>query len=201
MISSTHIRRAVNAAAKLALCIALVGPAVASAAEWNIDVLMKSLAESRPQRATFVEKKYLAQLDRPVESSGELRYTAPNHLEKRTLKPRPENLIVDGDVASYERGSLRRVIQLSEIPEMAGLIDSIRGTLAGDRRMLERSFRIGLEGKPERWFLQLKPLDIAMGRNVHAVRIAGAGREVRSVEVTMTDGDRSVMTIEPLAAP
>jgi hypothetical protein len=197
----TPIRRAVDAAGKLALCIALAGPAVASAAEWNIDTLMKSLAEARPQRAAFVEKKYLAQLDRPVESSGELRYAAPNHLEKRTLKPRPENLIVDGDVASYERGSLRRVIQLSEIPEMAGLIDSIRGTLAGDRRMLERSFRIGLEGKSDRWFLQLKPLDIAMARNVHAIRIAGAGKEVRSVEVTMTDGDRSVMTIEPLAAP
>ena len=38
-------------------------------------------------KATFVEKKYLAMLDQPLESSGELSFTA-DRLEKRTVKAR-----------------------------------------------------------------------------------------------------------------
>src|SRR5660398_102116 len=62
-------------------------PAISHAADWDIDQLMHDLAQTRSGRASFVEKKSIAMLDKPVESSGELFYWAPDHLEKRTLKP------------------------------------------------------------------------------------------------------------------
>jgi len=49
---------------------------------------MQLLAQSRSAHASFVETKSIAMLDKPVISSGELFYTAPDHLEKRTLNPR-----------------------------------------------------------------------------------------------------------------
>ena len=61
--------------ALIALTITLwlmAAPAIGYAAEWDIDQLMQSLALTRTDRASFVEKKYIAILDRPVESSGEL---------------------------------------------------------------------------------------------------------------------------------
>jgi hypothetical protein len=67
------------------------------AADWDIDQLMRGLAQNRSGHARFVEKKSIAMLDRPVESSGDLLFTAPDRLEKHTFKPKPETMVVSGD--------------------------------------------------------------------------------------------------------
>lgn len=182
------------------LTVSALAPATAMAADWNIDQLMQLLASAKPERAAFVERKYLSMLDRPVESSGELRYTAPDRLEKRTIKPKAESMVVEGNTLTIERGKQKHVIQMQEYPELAAFIDSIRGTLAGNRGALERSFKLKLEGGRERWKLQLTPADASIGRNVHMIRIEGAQDDVRSIEIIQTDGDRSQMTIERIAA-
>jgi Outer membrane lipoprotein carrier protein LolA-like len=184
----------------LLLSFCLMAPALASAADWNVDQLMQSLAQAKPGRASFVEKKYIAMLERPIESSGELSYSAPDRLEKRTARPKPETMVVEGGVLVFERGAQKHTVQLAEYPELAGFIDSIRGTLAGDRKALERAFRLKLEGAPERWTLLLLPTDAKMATTVHLIRIAGVRDSVRSIEVIQTDGDRSLMTIERINA-
>lgn len=176
--------------------LAMLLPVAAHAAGWSIDQLMQALAQARPGRASFVEKKYIAMLDTPVVSSGELGYTPPDRLEKTTVKPRLERMLVEGDMLTLERGSQKHSVKMQEYPELVAFIDSIRGALAGDRKLLERSFRLALEGGPERWTLQLTPVDAAVGRNVHLIRLAGVRGDLRSVEVIHTDGDRSVTAIE-----
>ncbi|MFU8765517.1 MAG: Asp-tRNA(Asn)/Glu-tRNA(Gln) amidotransferase GatCAB subunit B, partial [Haliea sp.] len=50
-------------------------------------------------------------------------------LEKRTLKPRLETMVLDGDTLTLERGRRKHVLQLKDYPEVAGMIESIRATL------------------------------------------------------------------------
>ena len=195
-VHSLHIVRHVFVALAL-----LLAPLISHSAEWDIDQLMHGLAQTRADRATFVEKKFIALLDRPVESSGELVYTAPDRLEKRTLKPKPESMIVDRETLIIERGRQKHRLQLQEYPELAGFIDSIRSTLAGDRKALERNYRLMLEGTVERWTLQLQPVNEKMRAVVMRIRIAGVRDAVRSIEITQTDGDSSLMLIEKLATP
>lgn len=184
----------------VALALLLVS-AISHAAEWDIDQLMRGLAQIRSEHSSFVEKKFIAMLDRPVESSGELFYSAPGHLEKRTIKPKPESMILDHGTLVIERGRQKHELQLQDYPELAAFIDSIRGTLAGDRKALERNFRLSLDGTAERWTLQLLPLDEKMQAVVRRIRIAGVHYAVRSVEITQADGDSSLMLIEKLGAP
>ena len=173
---------------------------IAYAAELDIDQLMQGLAKTRTGHAAFTEKKYIALLDRPVESSGELFYSAPDRLEKRTLKPKPETMILDSGTLVIERGRQKHSLQLQDYPELAAVIDSIRGTLAGDRKALERSYRLSLEGSVERWTLQLLPADEKMQAVIKHIRITGAGYAVGSIEINRADGDRSMMLIEKLTA-
>lgn len=175
-------------------------PAISHAADWDIDQLMRDLAQTRTGHARFVEKKSIAMLDKPVESSGELLYTAPDHLEKRTLKPKSESMTVNAGTLIIERGRQKHRLQLQDYPELAAFIDSIRGTLAGDRQALERNYRLSLEGTTERWTLQLLPTDEKMQAVVKRIRIAGVRDAVRSIEITQADGDSSLMLIEKLAA-
>jgi len=183
----------------LGLVFAMTSPA--ALATWDIQHLMDSLAQNRSSQASFVEKKTIAILERPVESSGQLFYTAPDHLEKRTLKPQPESMVIDGGDLLIERGRQRHRLQLQAYPELAAFIDSIRGTLAGDRQALERNYQLSLEGTAERWTLQLLPRDDKMLAVVQRIRIAGARDQVRSIEITQADGDSSLMSIEKLVTP
>lgn len=185
---------------RLLVALALM-PAICHAAEWDIDRLMHSLAQTRSDHASFVEKKTIAMLDKPVESAGELFYTAPDYLEKRTLKPRTESMTVDAGTLIIERGRQKHRLQLQDYPEVAAFIDSIRGTLAGDRHALERNYRLSLEGTAEHWTLQLVPVNEKMQAVVKRIRIAGVQNAVRSIEITQADGDSSLMLIEKLTTP
>lgn len=183
------------------LLVALVPlTGIVHAAGLDIDQLMQGLAQTRSGHAAFTEKKYIAMLDKPVESSGELFFRAPGRLEKRTVKPKPETMILDGSTLVIERGRQKHSLQLQDYPELAIFIDSIRSTLAGDRKALERSYRLSLEGNVEHWTLQLLPVDENMRAVIRRIRIAGAGYSVGSIEIHRTDGDRSLMLIEKLAA-
>ncbi len=188
-------------AVALAVGLTLVTLSPAAFAAWDLQQLMETLAQSKSGRARFVERKSIAMLDKPVESSGELLYSAPDHLEKRTLKPRAESMSVTGDELRIERGRQTYNLQLQSYPELAAFIDSIRGTLAGNRKALERNFRLNLEGSAEHWSLQLLPLDEKMQTVIQHIRIKGALDQVRSIEITQADGDSSLMTIEKLGLP
>lgn len=185
---------------RAALALMLL-PALGHAAEWGLDQLMRDLAQTRSGRASFIEKKSIALLDQPVESSGELLYSAPDHLERRTLKPKAESMTVDAGTLVIERGRQKHQVQLQDYPELAAFIDSIRGTLAGDRTALERNYRLSLDGTAERWTLQLLPTHEKMQAAVRRIRIAGVRDTVRSIEITQADGDSSLMLIEKLATP
>jgi len=179
----------------------ILAPTISHAADWDIDQLMHSLAQIRSDHTSFVEKKFIAMLDKPLESSGELFYTAPDHFEKRTLKPKVESMTIDADTLIIERIHQKHRLQLQDYPELAAFIDSIRGTLAGNRQALERNYRLSLDGTAEHWMLQLLPADEKMQAVVRRIRIAGMHDAVRSIEITQADGDSSLMLIENLASP
>ena len=180
--------------------VLLAGLAQSADARWEIGQLMQALSKVSVGRADFVETKFIAMLDKPVVSSGQLFYVAPDKLEKRTLKPRPESMIIEGNTLVIERGRQNMTLQVDSAPELAGFVNSIRGTMAGDRKALERSFALSLEGPPQRWLLTLKPLDARMAAAVASIRIAGVLDDVKSVEILQADGDRSVMAISRTSA-
>ncbi|CAN5135295.1 hypothetical protein BH10PSE17_BH10PSE17_38540 [soil metagenome] len=133
----------------LMLCATL---AVAQAATpFDLDTLMARLATIKSGQARFTERKTVSVLDRPVESSGELSFAAPDRFTRRTLSPRAESVEVVGDQLTFTSGGKSRKAQLSSVPEAAAIIDALRGTLTGDRVRLERVFTVKLSGTENQW--------------------------------------------------
>lgn len=180
------------------LCLSTAAFAAPAAKAWTLDHLMQTLAGNPGGHATFSETKYLAVLDAPIESRGELVYVAPARLERHTLTPTAESMVLDGDEITLTRAGKTLKLRLRDYPAAAALIGSIRGTLAGDRRALERTYLLTLSGSREAWTLNLLPSDPALAAMVSRIRIDGAGALVHGVEVLQADGDRSVMHIQPL---
>lgn len=164
---------------------------------WALDLpqLMQVLAQNKGGKTTFVERKYLAMLDEPVESSGELRFDPPYRLERRTLKPRVETVVLEKEALTVSRGKTSRTLSLTEYPELASLIESIRATLAGDQKALERYYRVGLTGALTAWQLVLTPKEVQTAKVVKLIRLRGERELVSQIDVELADGDMSIMTI------
>lgn len=177
------------------LLFSLGWPALAA---FDVSQLMSDLARHKGGKARFVEKRFIAVLDKPLLSSGEMSYTAPDRLEKRTLLPKPERMLLEGDTLLFERDKKTISISLSNQPEAQAFVDSIRGTLAGNRVSLERSYALHLSGSSEQWVLTLLPSDQKIAALVLRITISGVRDQIRSIEYLQADGDRSLMTIEPL---
>ncbi len=158
--------------------------------------LMARMQSVPTSSAKFVEQKFLAILKTPVESSGTLSYTAPSRLERNTLEPAHTRMIVEGDQITIEEADGKvRTLSLEQSPEIAAIIESIRGALSGDLEVLKRYYTVSFEsGEPE-WTLTLIPKKTRLKAVIKSIRIAGSEASIRRVETEEKNGDRTIMTI------
>jgi outer membrane lipoprotein-sorting protein len=174
--------------------------AVAADAPWTLDRLMNTLGAKKSGRAHFTETRYLKIAQEPLESSGELVFVAPDHLEKHTASPKPENLVVDGDMLTVDRNGRKVTIPLRNYPELGAFIESIRATLAGNRFALENAYTVSIDGKGDDWTMTLVPTDSRMKQKVSSITLAGTGAALARVEIRQADGDRSLMRLQDASA-
>ena len=193
-------RRRVAAALLLATVLP-TSPLARAAPAFDLAALTALLGQIKAGDATFIESRRIEMLDRTLASSGRLSFRAPDTFVRETLSPRREKLAVSGNTLTMSLGERSRTMQLDASPEAAVLVEAIRGTLTGNRASLERLFETTVSGSAEQWSLDLVPKDLRLRGQVASVRVAGRDAVVREVAVLLADGDKSVMTISPLAAP
>jgi hypothetical protein len=182
--------------ALLALWAAM--PAAWAEPAFDLVQLMQTLSQVKSGEAVFTEKRSSTLLDRPLELSGRLSFEAPDAFMRETLKPRQERLAVVGNQVTMSMGSRSRTVPVDSVPEASVIIEAIRGTLTGNRGSLEKHFSVAVSGSAKQWVLELVPREPRLREQISQVRLAGQQATVREVAVNMTDGDRSVMTIEPM---
>lgn len=181
--------------------LAALGLGLAMATSWvhaaySVDQLMADLAQNKGGRARFVEKSFVALLDKPLVASGEMLYTPPDRLEKRTLLPKPESMVLDKDTLIVERDKRRMSINVSSRPEAQAFVESIRSTLSGNRQALEAHYRLELQGERTAWTLTLLPTEPEIAALLQRVTVSGSQKRVQRIEYLQADGDRSELSIE-----
>ena len=178
--------------------LALAAPWPAAALE--LDAVMQLLARRTSGEANFTEVRHVSGLDAPLRSTGTLSYKAPDHLARRTLSPRPESFVVEGKQITLERGGRVRRLHVDSVPELSALVSAMSGALNGNSRLLTQHFQASTSGTAAQWVVTLVPDDERIARIVRELRLGGRQGELLQVDMLLTDGDRSVMTIEPQAA-
>ena len=172
-------------------------PAWSAEGGWGLAELMRSFKAVDSSRSRFSERRELAILSRPLESSGTLVYRAPGRLEKHTLVPERESLVLDGGTLMLENGERgsRESFALRDHPVIRAFVEAIRSTLAGDLATLQRFYEVKLEGDDPHWQLTLEPLGPEMKAVIDRIVISGSGAWISRVDVREKGGDRSVMMI------
>ncbi|CAN7181481.1 outer membrane lipoprotein carrier protein LolA [Variovorax sp. LjRoot290] len=173
--------------------------AFSASSAWALDLpeLMGLLAKQKSGEARFTEQRFVRGLEGPLDASGTLSFQAPDRLTRRTLTPRPETMAVDGNTLTLSRGGRTRTMTLDSMPELLGMVEAMRGTLNGNTQSLARYFRTSVSGTPDKWTLDLVPIDEKLAAQVRTLRLSGRAGEVLGIEMEFIGGDRSVMSITP----
>ena len=173
---------------------------LAATAQWSVTDLMAALAARGDADATFTELRYVPVLDAPVKSSGTLRFVAPDRIEKHTLQPRAESMVLAGEQLTLRQGQRARNLALADLPDGGLAINSLRGTMAGDLAALRRGWTVTLHGERSKWTLDLTPVSASVAQYIETVQIEGRQDQIDRIEMRQADGVRSLMLITPAPA-
>lgn len=167
-------------------------------AAFDLTALTALLAQKKNAEARFTEERFVTGLDGPLRASGTLGFNAPDRFTRQTLEPQAEAMIVDGNSLILKRGGRSRQMALDAVPEVAALVEAVRGTFTGNAATLQKHFETRVEGSAAQWTLTLKPRAGRLAAQVRELQIAGQGSDLRSLALWLAGGDHSLMLIEPV---
>jgi outer membrane lipoprotein-sorting protein len=186
----------------LSLAVLCASLSTASAQPWGLPQLMQQLANVHSATARFTERKTIQLLNAPLLTSGTLTYVAPAYIRKTTETPTPQNFVLDHNNVTISGGPDQPAVQkfsLNNDPRIAGLVEGIRATLAGDLPSLQRVYSVQLTGTPSAWQLLLRPKDSSLAYVVKWMIIRGAGNRITTIDSASANGDHSEMGIAEVA--
>lgn len=182
-----------------ALLLAL--PFAASVAGTDLaQTILKSLAQPGSAQVAFIEVSYRGMLDRPLITSGTMKWLGGDRLERDVEKPyRAVAKIGDGQMSVERAGHPAQTMPIARAPQMGAILAGFRALLGGDTQALSRDFEVQATGNPARWLLTLTPRAGELKRRVQSIMIDGRNGAPRCMTLNETDGDTTITLLGTLA--
>jgi hypothetical protein len=190
--------RALRRPAAIGLLLAAYAPLAQAqpSAAWGVGPLMQSLSQVQAASASFTETKTMAMLKTPLQTSGTLRYVAPDYVRKTVTAPMRQDFVLQSGAVTLTTGSQTQQFSLSQALPLAGLVEGVRATLAGDLPTLQRYYTIEFSGGADAWQLLLRPRDAGLRHFLSWLSIRGSGNRVTEIDTGGAGGDLTRMSVD-----
>lgn len=161
----------------------------------SIDAVLARMARIEGLHCRFEEEKRIALLSSPVRSEGTIDFArgtgASPRMARRTLRPSPQIVLIDGAELRMSDGRTSSRIDLASQPVVRSFVDSFLQLLVGNRAALERTYTLSLEaGEGEGgWALLLRPRAAPLSSFLREIRFEGRGEALTRMVMTEVSGD------------
>jgi outer membrane lipoprotein-sorting protein len=150
-----------------------------------------SLESAKVVRGHFVQRRYLADLAQPLQSTGSFLFARQAGIEWHTEQPFDSQfLLTDSGITQRDEGGVSLRIQASEQPALAVVSRVFFALFALDIDALSHDFELFGEARGTGWVLGLKPRAEALG-SVFRHAVVSGGASVDRVVLEDGNGDRS----------
>jgi hypothetical protein len=152
----------------------------------------RSLAGAKAVRGRFLQRRYLAGLAKPLESSGTFLFAREAGIEWHTEKPFDSQfLLTESRIRQRDEGGDSLEISATDQPALAVVARVFFALFALDVNSLSHDFELyGREAGNAGWELGLKPRAEALGSVFRHAQVRGDSA-VRTVTLEDGNGDRS----------
>ena len=156
----------------------------------------QSLAKAKTVRGKFVQRRFLADLAQPLESSGKFLFARDAGIEWHTELPFDSQfLLAESGIKQRDEGGVTLSIQASEQPALAVVSRVFFALFALDLEALSQDFELYGEARGTGWVLGLKPRAAALG-SVFRQAVVSGGATVERVVLEDGNGDRSEIVLQ-----
>lgn len=134
-----------------------------------------SISSKKYVRGTFVQTKFIRNINRSIQSSGEFVISAADGILWDTKKPFPSVLVMTKTaVVQIGASGSRSVLAAGSNPTFEEFAAVLSSVFNGDAGQLERSFDIDFAGSVSGWSMVLVPKDDSVRTFVSSIEMAGA---------------------------
>jgi hypothetical protein len=167
----------------------------------DLSGLMAQLSEVRSVSARYTETIQVSLLEHGIESTGTIRYVAPDTLIESVDGEPSREIRIQGDRIRISEADETREIDVGEHRAIESMVSALRSVFAGNLVELERHFRVRFERLGSKqdgagWHLTLTPDDAEVAWLFSHIEIRGSGREIHRIEIREPNGDSRTMRFE-----
>lgn len=154
------------------------------------EVILHRIALVSQRNNHFTETRQLHALKRPLQSEGQLKFFPPDHVEKLTLLPVKDDVVIEGDTMQFQHGQADvRNIPLHLNPTLQIIVDTIRGPLEGNINLLQHYYILKADGNIGQWRLTLTPRTKEVAKIIQIVKLEGHNNVIEHTYLLQTNGD------------
>ena len=178
--------------------------AIAVENSWTTKQLLHQLSEVNFAKISFVETKHYMFLTTDLVIEGNIEYRSPDYLEKNTLSPIAEKIVIDGDSMVVEKitegGKNNTILRKNRYsirshPALKATVGSILPMLAGNYEVLNENYEMVIDGLREGWTLELVPKSTEFLDHIGKIILSGKDAYILEYVIIQADGDESVMKL------
>lgn len=162
--------------------------------------ILAGMAKQAKAQTVFIEVSYRGMLDRPLITSGQMKWLGGDRLERDVEKPYKAVAKIGDGQMSVQRGSGEvRTVPIARAPQMGAILAGFRALLGGDTATLSRDFEVRAVGNPSRWVLTLTPRADDLRHRVQSIVIDGRDEAPRCMTLNEADGDTTITLLGSMA--
>ena len=186
---------------RLALALLALLPSAMSLAATDLaTAILSRLAKPGSAQTEFIEVSYRGMLDRPLVTSGTMKWLGGDKLERDIEKPyKAVAKIGDGQMSVQRGNGAVQAMPIARAPQMAAILSGFRALLGGDITQLARDFEVKAAGNDARWVLTLKPRSNELKSRVQSIVIDGRDDAPRCMTLNESDGDATITLVGAMA--
>ena len=158
--------------------------------------LFDALARLPGLRADYREEKHMTVLVEPVISEGKILFSPPSKLVRVTTKPIWSSVVVDEKGLVYRDAAGVQKLPAGEGDRARSFVEVFVGVARGDRKSLEKRFRIRFTRAGSRWKVVLLPKQKDLG--IRRIELGGAGYAIETMQIDDASGDRTELTFRAI---
>jgi len=183
---------------KRALLVAFLFVSLPSWAELDLDKLSKIAPPAQELSGSFVQQKYLADLDAQIISSGRFNYQHGQSIHWETLQPIQNVLLMTPhSISNSQNGREIMSLQADTNPVVELLSTIFFSVLTADWKNLAQHFELNGSLSANRWSIQLTPKDQNLSQIIKQVNLEGTALLQEAIFFEQ-NGDRTTITFSEL---
>ena len=173
--------------------LALLPCAMSLAATDLATTILSRMAKPGAAQTEFIEVSYRGMLDRPLVTSGTMKWLGGDRLERDIEKPyKAVAKIGDGRMSVQRGNGAVQAMPIARAPQMAAILSGFRALLGGDITQVSRDFEVKAAGNEARWVMSLTPRSGELKSRVQSIVIDGRDDAPRCMTLNESDGDTTI---------